>query len=780
MPNSNEPYSNGGESQEALNSLLVGSLDEVATNHLAENLESDEGLRVRLEELSGLTTWSYEMKQLGNVSKPPSAALTRAIQALLMDGAKLINQAVALIDVEIDSDNIVLIRPLGSGAMGVVYEGYDKHLGRPVAVKLLSSHWKDNPAAKERLLREAQAAAQLQHENVVAIHSIHPIGDRPYIVQQFVAGESLQKRVNRLGRLPLEEVQSLAVQLAKGLAAAHRCGLVHRDLKPDNILIENETGIVRIADFGLVKRQGSEQMTQEGVIAGTPAYMSPEQTRGETLDARSDLFSLGLVLYRAASGKQPFEGDDPYVLMDQIRTGIPISLKLLTPELPATWVAAVEKLMAKERDDRFASASQFLDVVQPKTVHSVESPGTTIRPRQLSHKIIFAGVIAALSFGLGAFALWNPNSLPLSSRSTIPSIVKESKRELVEPVSFRMSDDSRRFLKLEEAVVAAKDGATILVSGQGTVDMDSIRLNGKSLKIIALPDSRPTLRATPLPSGVKEPFISTESELLLSGLTIESSRSASGTFELPAQTILQNKGGKLTIDGCKIEATSKSVCVASVGGTVHINNSIIGAKEGIIFGSIHPGVSLKVQNSYLDSIDCFEFITGDGQVGDSQLANQVDGDIVLEQVSISSTCAFRFGLYRTPSRLIRITLVRSILDCESVIALFTKMPNRFELSTPDGLIKNMDELIQWDEDRCIYKSDIQFLSSFATKRQGKKSQRLFRTWDEWSAHWNLSPKTSIQSNIRRTRGASHSIFDLENLPEDYQECGADMDKIPNR
>jgi len=124
--------------------------------------------------------------------------------------------------------------------------------------------------------------------------------------------------------------------------------------------------------------------------------------------------------------------------------------------------------------------------------------------------------------------------------------------------------------------------------------------------------------------------------------------------------------------------------------------------------------------------------------------------------------------------------VPSLLDCESAIELFTKTPTRFELSTPNGLIKNMDELIQWDEDRCIYKSDIQFLTGFALKRQGKKSQRSFRTWDEWSAHWNLSPKTSIQSNIRRTRGASHSIFDLENLPEDYQECGADIDKIPNR
>ena len=788
MPNSQDPTQDRSEREDALSSVLLGELNADATDKLEENLESNEGLRQQLEDLSGLTELSGEMKQLGQVSNPPSDALRKAIQALLRDGVNLIDQAAALIDVEIASDNFVLIRPLGSGAMGIVYEAYDKLLGRPVAVKLLSSHWKDNPAAKERLLREAQAAAQLQHENVVAIHSIHPLGDRPYIVQQFVDGESLQKRIDRVGQLPREEVQSLAIQLAKGLAAAHRCGLVHRDLKPDNILIENETGIVRIADFGLVKRQGSEQMTQVGVIAGTPAYMSPEQTRGESLDARSDLFSLGLVLYRAASGKQPFEGDDPYVVMDQIRTRTPASLKQLAPDLPFPWITAVEKLIAKERDDRFASASQFLSAVQPREQPLLDSSGSTVPLKSKRNRALFGGLIAAGCLSLGGFGLWqsrdtiqspNVDVSPMPG-SAVPSIEKDSEEAIAEPVSFQASNDSRRFLKLPEAVEAAIDGATILVSGQGTVDTDSIRLKGKSLKIIATPTARVTLRATPLPAGIKEPLISSDSELLLSGLIIVSSRTGSGTLEFPLQSILQNRGGKLTIDGCKVEATARSVCIASVGGIVLINNSTIRAVDGMAFGSPHSEVSLRVQNSFFDARDCFDFITGDGQALDTPLESQVDGSVFLDQVSIITTCAFRFGLYRAPKRPLQIALVKSALDCESVVELITKTPNRFDLITPDGLVKNMDELMVWSEDRCIFRSDIHFLSGFVGKRQGKKFQPPFRTWDAWSKHWRLEPKTSILAHLRRNNLTSHSLFVLDGLPEEYQDCGADMSKIPLR
>lgn len=793
MANDNDPQQTESQSQEGLSSLLSGNLNDAATIQFEKTLGSNESLRKQLDDLSGLTELSGEMKQLGAVSSPHSDALKKAIQALLRDGVSLIDRAAALIDVEIDSDNIILKRPIGSGAMGVVYEGYDQHLGRAVAVKLLSSNWKDNPAAKERLVREAQAAAQLQHENVVAIHSIHPLGDRPYIVQQFVAGESLQKRINRVGRLPLDEVQSLAIQLAKGLSAAHRCGLVHRDLKPDNILIENETGIVRIADFGLVKRQGSEQMTQEGVIAGTPAYMSPEQTRGESLDARSDLFSLGLVLYRVATGKQPFEGDDPYVVMDQIRNRTPTSLTMLVPELPTTWIAAVDKLMAKERDARFATASQFLEVIHPETRSPIDPSVGTIPRSNKKRTFLLGGLIGAGCISFGAFGLWQlwdatqssgdnaspVNVLPMPG-AMVPFTGKESKGVVAESVAFQASNNSRRFLKLSDAVEAADDGATILVFGTGTVVTESIRITGKSLKIIATPSARVILRANDLPAGIKEPLISSDRDLLLSGLTIESSRTGSVTLELPVQSILHNKGGKLTMDRCKIEATLRCICIVSLGGDVVINNSTILSAEGLVFGSTHPNVSLKVQNSFLDSRDCFDFIAGDGIGLDTLTEGKADGTIILDHVSISAACAFRFGLTRVAKRPIRIALSNCVLDCESVVELFTKTPNRIDLLTPDGMVKNMDELMMWTEDRCILRKGTQFLSSFVAKRQGKKFQPPFRTWDDWSDHWKLARKTSIQSQLRRSKEASHSVFYLEELPQDFQECGADMAKIPLR
>jgi serine/threonine-protein kinase len=203
--------------------------------------------------------------------------------------------------------------------MGVVYEGWDELVGRKVAIKRLLPIRSSNSNAKDRMLQEARAAGALLHPNIVSIYGVQLQEDMPILVQQFVEGETLQSRIDTQCYLSWQECADVAKQIALGLGAAHAAGIIHRDLKPDNILIEDKTNIVRIADFGIALHSRSSGLTGNDHVAGTPAYMSPEQTGGEALDARSDLFSLGSVLVAAATGQPPFGLDDPFVVMDRIR-----------------------------------------------------------------------------------------------------------------------------------------------------------------------------------------------------------------------------------------------------------------------------------------------------------------------------------------------------------------------------------------------------------------------------------------------------------------------------
>ncbi len=186
---------------------------------------------------------------------------------------------------------------IGCGGMGVVLKGFDASLNRFVAIKVLAPHLASSGAARRRFAREAQAAAAVVHDNVVAIHGVAESNGMPYLVMPYIRGESLQKRLDKRGPFAVVEILRVGMQVASGLAAAHAQGLVHRDIKPANILLEDGVERLRITDFGLARAADDASLTHSGVIAGTPQYMSPEQARGEVIDGRSDLFSLGSVLY---------------------------------------------------------------------------------------------------------------------------------------------------------------------------------------------------------------------------------------------------------------------------------------------------------------------------------------------------------------------------------------------------------------------------------------------------------------------------------------------------
>lgn len=249
-----------------------------------------------------------------------------------------------------------LLRELGAGGMGIVYEAEDEWLSRRVAIKILRSDLPTEHESRERFLREAKAMAQIQHENVCTIYQVGEADGRPYMAMQLLVGETLETRLERDRRLTAPEAARIGREVACGLAAAHAKGLVHRDVKPANIWLEEGSGRVKLLDFGLALARDNPQLTHSGFVIGTPAFMSPEQARGEPLDGRSDLFSLGIVLYLATTGERPFDGPTAMSVMRNLELHFPGRVNVKRVDVPPALSNLIMELLAKDRKDRPASA----------------------------------------------------------------------------------------------------------------------------------------------------------------------------------------------------------------------------------------------------------------------------------------------------------------------------------------------------------------------------------------------------------------------------------------
>ena len=259
---------------------------------------------------------------------------------------------------------------IGRGGMGIVLKAFDPALHRPVAIKVMATAaLLGSATARRRFAREAQAAAAVCHENVVTVHGVDEEDGLPYLVMQYVAGESLQTRLERTGPLEVVEIVRIGLQTASGLAAAHAQGLIHRDIKPANLLLENGLPRVKITDFGLARTVDDVQLTQQGEVAGTPQYMAPEQARGETVDHRADLFSLGSVLYAMSTGNPPFRGSSPWAVIQQVVHKHPRPIRDLNPEVPDWLEMFIARLMAKDPADRFQSAVEVAELLEGYLAH---------------------------------------------------------------------------------------------------------------------------------------------------------------------------------------------------------------------------------------------------------------------------------------------------------------------------------------------------------------------------------------------------------------------------
>ena len=261
---------------------------------------------------------------------------------------------------------------IGQGGMGMVFLGHEARLNRTVAIKVLNPALASVPAARERFLREARVAAAIRHEHVITIHAIDEARGLPYLVMEHVQGESLQQRLDRDGPLPIEDVTRIAEQVVAGLAAAHAQGLIHRDIKPANILVEARTGQVKIADFGLARPSEEAGITLSGVVAGSPQYMSPEQARGERADERSDLFSLGCLLYAMCVGHSPFRADSVPACLERVRNAAVAPVTRLNPGVPVWLGHLIGRLLEKDPDRRIQLASEVIEALRERAAPAAE------------------------------------------------------------------------------------------------------------------------------------------------------------------------------------------------------------------------------------------------------------------------------------------------------------------------------------------------------------------------------------------------------------------------
>ncbi|MEQ1827043.1 MAG: protein kinase [Pirellula sp.] len=357
--------------EDEVEQLLSGEMDSVRTAELEQHLANCIECRHRLERQVGNDSWWCETElSLRDCLQPNMASNTDADSP---------SQLLKLLGPTDDPHMLGRIGPyeiiglLGQGGMGAVFKGFDRSLNRFVAIKMLLPHLAASGAARKRFAREAQAVAAVVDDHVMAIHRVDEWQGIPYLVMTYSRGVSLQKRLNDTGPLEVREILRIGMQAAMGLAAAHAQGIVHRDIKPANIFLDQNVERVQLMDFGLARAVDDASLTRSGTIAGTPQYMSPEQARAEVVDLRSDLFSLGSVLYAMCVGHAPFRAESSYGVLRLITDKEPRPIRDANPEVPEWLSVIIGKLMSKSPSDRYASAAEVATILGQCLAH-VQQP----------------------------------------------------------------------------------------------------------------------------------------------------------------------------------------------------------------------------------------------------------------------------------------------------------------------------------------------------------------------------------------------------------------------
>jgi hypothetical protein len=481
--------------QSVLKDYAAGSLPADLTSSVQEHLADCETCRTRLAHLSPPVDKTVDFTKTGSTkpqqSEEPVSEMLEGFLKLSFLQPSPNPQALG----RVGSNDVLGV--LGQGAMGVVLKAFDTSLCRHVAIKVLSPALAASPKAHDRFNREARAAAGINHPNVVTIHAVAAQASLPYIVMEYVAGVSLRERIHSGRRFDLAAMLRIGSQIAAGLAAAHAHGVIHRDIKPANIMLEDGIERVKITDFGLaLVIMDASKITSVGLVVGTPAYMSPEQIDGATLDPRSDLFSLGCVFYAMATGHSPFQAVHPIEVARRVREHVPPPLHRLDPAVPMFFSDIVAKLLAKRPQDRYPSADEVAKILIPHLAdanlgnYGLRAPIPAARAVRVRFRLRW--VVAAACVLLAA-------ALVLAGWAWLTG-----KRE-PEPNGVLTVGAGGQFRTLQEAVEHAGPGSTIRILNRGPYQGPIVLDGGRGAKDLTI---EAPLQAVVENNASEEPVIS--------------------------------------------------------------------------------------------------------------------------------------------------------------------------------------------------------------------------------------------------------------------------------
>jgi eukaryotic-like serine/threonine-protein kinase len=324
-----------------------------------------------------------------------------------------------------------IVRPLGHGGMGMVYLARDRTLDEVLAIKILRPDFASDPAMAQRFRSEIKLARRVRHKNVAAIHDYGDDGGLLFISMEFVDGQDLKQLLRKRGALPPSEAYELAIQVTEGLQAVHDAGVIHRDLKTPNIMLDAK-GVARLMDFGIAKQHNAEGATGTGNIVGTPEYMSPEQAQGRRVDFRCDIYAMGVVVYELFSGQVPFRGETPIATILKHIQEPPTLEGPTAPLLPPPLIPVLRKALAKEPDQRYSSAHELAEALRSArtplrkqellSTHVLQAPTMRQRPVEPPASRRWIGLAAAaLAAGAGTYAAltWGPNRKAVDEKTPV-------------------------------------------------------------------------------------------------------------------------------------------------------------------------------------------------------------------------------------------------------------------------------------------------------------------------------------------------------------------------
>jgi serine/threonine-protein kinase len=632
---------------------------------------------------------------------------------------------------------------LGRGGIGVVYRGTDRVLGRDVAIKVLRSDLADHESMRERFLREARSAASLRHDNVVAIYGVGDHAEQPYLVMEYVPGGSLADRLLRKGKLSCAEIVRLGIEVASGLAAAHSKGIVHRDIKPGNVLWDVESGRYKLTDFGLAKALDDVSLTRSGILVGTPEYLSPEQAEGRAVDGRSDLFSLGVMLYAAFLGASPFHADSTVGVLHRVRTYSPPGLRQAHPDCPAELAQIIDRLLAKNPDRRYQSAAEV--VAELRRVEQAIGGGAA-PARQAPHKrpsgtlVRRAAAIAVIVATVSA-VIWYATRPDHSDSSSVEEAAKIRR-------GFVVLGNSTVYDSLAAAIEASKPNDIIEVHVSERTPITPIRLEGKPLTIRAAIANRPIF--VPAADGpLTEAAITTNASLALEGLQIEWSAESTATDEpVPLSSAVETNGGMLRVNYCDISVSRNAVCLRVAGADCDLQNSRLSASSGLCV-AWRPAAHerLRLQNCVLSGECCVSIV-------DTRGAAALPAAVEIARNTWQARKGMNMVVSPWQMGACEVSMSRNLLAVDHLLVMFWPLrgPKSVQAPSLQFLRRVLREMFVWQEQETLYGANTRFLSWQSPRQRVGAVPDSPQDIASWEAFWNRPGTGSRQGTAEDLRG----------------------------